>query len=888
MKKLLLAAGILILTLQLHAQFPGGGAAGKGQSGAMNIGHVYGKVVDTLGKPIGEASVVLLQDKYDSATKKRKDVLLKAMNTTTIGDFSFEDLPMFGPLKLRISAVGFKNYEQTVSFQLNMAAPKPASPSTSGNPMAAMSSMLNAVDKDLGNIKLKEDAAQLQGVTVTASTPTLKMDIDKKTFNVDKNIVTSGGTAVDVMRNVPSVQVDIDGNVKLRNATPQIYIDGRPTTLTLDQIPADAIQSVEVITNPSAKYDASGGNAGILNIVLKKNKKSGYNGNLMAGINSRGGYNGGGNFNVRQGKINFTAATMVNAMRNRATGTTNRSNYGTNDTTVNVLQQNIDKTHGAFIFGRVGLDYYVTNRTTLSLAGIKVHGEFKLNSMLGINTDTLVGNTDNNLISSSQRSSEGTRTFNATGVQFGMVHNFAKEGEQLTADGNIFSGKNSSNSLYTTNLYDKTGSYTGTEYEKQLSDGTNRFFTIQTDYVNPFTKTTKLEAGLRAQLRSIVNNNETYTQYPGAPKFDSIGAATNNYKNTDNVYAAYASLTSAIKDFGYEFGLRAESSNYNGTLLNTNPPENFSHKYPISLFPSVFLSQKLKARQELQFSYTRRINRPNFFQLIPYTDYTDSLNITRGNPNLIPEFTSSFEASYSKTFTGGNSLLFSIYYKHTTNLITRYIDTSINQLTGKKDLISTYINANSAYTYGAELTSINTVSKWWDVTTNLNLYNSQINTQNIPGATQQAAILSWFGKLNNNFKIGKKVTIQLSADYQSKTNLPVTSGQPQMGPPGMQAQSSSQGYIKPFGGVDIAFKRTFLKNDAGAITLSINDIFRTRSNEQISNTPGIFYQDYYRLNNPQLVRLNFTYRFGKMDVSLFKRQNMKSTGTQDAMQAGGQ
>src|SRR6185436_1490671 len=143
--------------------------------------------------------------------------------------------------------------------------------------MAAMSSALNAFDKDLGNIKLEIDVKQLQTVTVTASKPTLRMDIDKKVFNVDQNIVSAGGTALDVMKNVPSVQVDIDGNVSLRNAPPQIYIEGRPTTLTLDQIPADAIESVEVITNPSAKYDASGGNAGILNIILKKNKKSGYN-----------------------------------------------------------------------------------------------------------------------------------------------------------------------------------------------------------------------------------------------------------------------------------------------------------------------------------------------------------------------------------------------------------------------------------------------------------------------------------------------------------------------------------------------------------------------------------------------------------------------------------
>ncbi len=176
----------------------------------------------------------------------------------------------------------------------------------------------------------------------------------------------------------------------------------------------------------------------------------------------------------------------------------------------------------------------------------------------------------------------------------------------------------------------------------------------------------------------------------------------------------------------------------------------------------------------MQASVTRRVNRPNFFQVIPYTDYTDSLNITSGNPALIPEFTSSYELSYGKTFKGNNNILTSVYYKHTNNLITRYLQEDINDLTGKEDLINTYINANSSYSYGAEFTSVNYLTKWWDVTSNINVYNSKINTNNISNSTSQAAMWSWFGKLNNNFKLPNNFAIQLSADYQSKTNLPVT------------------------------------------------------------------------------------------------------------------
>src|SRR4051812_21297636 len=257
MKKAFFFTTALLLSISLFAQFPMGGGNAKGGQSVPNMGHVYGKIVDKEMKPKQDVSIIILHGVFDTVTKKRKEVLLKGVSTKANGEFSLEDLPIMGPLKLEISATGYKPVVQTVSFQLKMdAASRPAA--NGGAPdMSAVTKMANAFDKDLGNIKMETDAQQMQGVVVTATSSKLRMDIDKKVFNVDKNIVSTGGTALDVMKNVPSVQVDFDGNVKLRNATPQIYIDGRPTTLSLDQIPADAIQTVEVITNPSAKYDAS-------------------------------------------------------------------------------------------------------------------------------------------------------------------------------------------------------------------------------------------------------------------------------------------------------------------------------------------------------------------------------------------------------------------------------------------------------------------------------------------------------------------------------------------------------------------------------------------------------------------------------------------------------
>ena len=875
MKNIILFLALISFTYTLNAQMPGVPANGKNQPPA--IGHIYGKLVDSSGRAMGDVSVILLQTRRDQATGKTKNVLVKGLTTKSNGEFSFEELPLFGRYNLKISATGFKTIEKSIGFKLQFPAGGSAKPSD--DPAQAMKSIADAInnfDLDLGNIKMNNEVKQLETVTVTGSKPLLKMDIDKKVYNVEKDIVNAGGTGLDVMKNVPSVNVDIDGNVTLRNSAPQLYIDGRPTTLTLDQIPADAIESVEVITNPSAKYDASGGGAGILNIILKKNRKSGYNGNLRSGVDSHGAFNGGGNFNLREDKFNFTAAFFANQNKGITRGTTDRTNIG--DTVTTLYQTNYDRNNGAFLFGSLGLDYFLSNRTTLSLAGIKVHGGFTPSELLNYTTDSLFSShiTSNY----TTRNSNTERQFNANGFQLGLKHLFPKKGEELTADLHYFSGVNSNNSLYLSDYYDEQGgTLLGTQQQKTIGQGTNVFKTIQTDYVNPLTEKTKLEAGLRLNSQNLVSNTSNYFYNDSAQGFLISPAASTDYKNTNNVYAAYATLTSSIKNFGYQAGLRAESSNYTGELINEK--ESFKNSYPISLFPSLFLSQKLANKQELQISYTRRINRPNFFQLIPYTNYSDSLNITRGNPNLVPEFTNSVEASYLKTFKGNNTFLFSVYYKLTTNLITQYIDTGANALTGGEALINTFVNAHSSRTVGAEFTSVNTINKWWDMTTNVNLYNSFINTSNLDETTQ-SPLWSWFGKINSNFKLPAKIKLQVTFIYQSKTNLPVNANTQNMGgPPNMQSQSASQGYIKAFYGLDAAISRSFLKNDAATLSVSMGDILRSRWSDQYSQSP-YFTQEYNRLRDPQLVRVNFTWRFGKLDASLFKRKNMN--GSQDAMQ----
>jgi ferric enterobactin receptor len=872
-KKIVYSLGFTLFVAACSlAQSPGGKKAPA--AAPLSIGRAYGKVTDSAGLPMAEASALVLKSINDTVTKKRKLIMLKGMDTKANGEFNFEDLPISIQLVLRISATGFKSKD--LPFKIIPATAVSGGP---GQKNVSAYGNIPSFDKDLGTVKLDLDVQSMNAVVVTGKAPQMKLELDKKVFNVERNIVSAGGTALDVMRNVPSVNVDIDGNVTMRGNTPTIYVDGRPTTLTLDEIPADAIQSVEVMSNPSAKYDASA-TGGILNLVLKKNRKNGYNGNISAGIDSHGAPNGLASFNVRENKLNFTGTFLINENRSHTMGNTNRLTTLSADTSTRLLEGDMTKNGGGFLFGQVGADYFISNKTTVSASYLKVHGSIKPNENSQLQTDSLFNGVQGQSIYSTRYSNSNLQV-EVNGVQAGMKHTFDKEGESLTADGSFFSANATSTANYLTNYYSgPPGSTIAFNTQQQtLALANPRFLTIQSDYTDPLKGQSKLEAGVRASIQKLTNDNNTFTgDGKGNYLLDTLAAI--NYSSTSNVYAAYLNFTSAIKNFGYQIGLRGESSNYSGQLISTT--QHFGNNYPFSFFPSVFLSQKFGKGNELQLSATRKITRPSFFQLIPYTNYSDTLNITRGNPSLVPQFTGNFEFTYLKTFKHNNTLLLTAYYNYTSNLITRFQDTGINPIGGKV-LINTYENANNSYTYGAEATTTDNITKWWDLSLNLNVYNSMINTSNL-NQPSQSAIWSWFGKFNSNFKLPANFSLQLTTIYQSKTNLPVNTGGQSFGPPNSATQSASQGYIKSFYGVDMAVKKTFLKNNAASLTLSVSDIFRTRWSDQFSESP-YFSQEFDRLKDPQLVRIVFAYHFGKMDLSLFKRKDMNTQGMGDAGQS---
>ncbi|NSL87780.1 outer membrane beta-barrel family protein [Chitinophaga solisilvae] len=847
-------AGILMWQIHALAQTPsaapGKPAAqqrpgGTGRPDMPQIGRLYGKLLDAgNGKPIPYASVALL--------RQRDSSVVTGMLTKPNGEFNLENLP-FGPFIIRINFMGYTGLQKKV-----MITPQ-------------------ATEQDLGNIKMQANVKTLQGVEVTGQKSAFTMGIDKKVFNVDRNLTSVGGTATDVLKNVPSVNVDLDGNVTVRNAAPNIFVDGKPSTLTLDQIPADAIESVELVTNPSARYDAEG-MSGILNIVLKKNRKAGFNGSVNAGIGTGNKYNGGGNINIRQGKFNVFANYNINANQSWGDGTTSRTNFSNKGADTNYLLQNSNSnSKPLFQFGRFGADYAIDNRNTISLSQNIVAGNFKNNE------DLISTFADRNHIITgiSDRLNNNEFSFRNYTTALGFKHTYAKPNKEWSADLNFNKSNNDRNGEYVTQARNPLGQPLGQSlFQTNNSAGKTTFITIQTDYVNPVGKNGKLEAGAKVTLRDYSSAYNVFDKDTLTGHMLPNAQLSTSYKYNEEIYAGYANFSSTIGNFGYQAGLRVEQYVYAG--------ENQGTKYKPTkavpgFFPSVYLSQKFKHDQELQLNYSRRVNRPNFFQLIPYRDYTDPQNQREGNPNLKPEFTNSLEFSYAKNWKNSN-LIGSIYFRNTNNMIS-----TISTPIGADTLLTQFINANRSNSYGAEITMKNQVLKGWDVTSNVNLYQTdmQVNTGDQHFTNSG---FSWLAKINSETKLPANFTVQVSATYQAPAiALPSSGGGGGRGGGGggfMMIPTSSQGTIKGFSTVDLAIRKDFLKSKAASVTLSLSDVFNTRQYELNQLTPA-FAQDYIRKRESRILKLNFSYRFGKFDASLFKKKRSQGNDMQmgDQMQS---
>ncbi len=808
---------------------------------------VYGKVVDIqTGKGMEAASIQLFA-RISSGTDGVRDSLMGAMLTKPNGDFSFDHLAPVGNLHVVITAIGYGEYDKIIPFADS------ASIASGGT-----------VQKDLGNMIMSREHERLDAITIVADKPAMKMGIDKKIFDVDKSLTSKGGTAVDVMKNIPSVSVDVDGNIELRNAAPTIFIDGRPTILTLDQIPSDNIERIELVTNPSAKYDAAS-SGGIINIILKKNKRNGINGLASVSAGAPGIFSSNANINLRQGKFNFFASGNYNNSDNTSSGKSFRQNKVDGVTENYFDQYSTNKRGREFTSVRFGADYFLDNRNTITVSQGFVRGRFtnsELQSQQYFNNGKVMERYG-------ERTSDGRFGFDRNNTQLNYTHKFPKDGQELNASVNMNYGKVNDNSAILNTFYLTDGSLYGSPSQvRNQGANNNNQVTVKIDYENQLAENKKLETG----LRSYVNNYKSYfNSFSVANGTETKLPLSNNYKYTEMVQAGYLTYTSKLGSIGYQAGLRAEYSKFSGTLIDS--ARNFGYEFPTqiknlwdALFPSLYLSKKISESEEIQLNYSRRIRRPNFWQLNPFIDINDPLNIQQGNPGLKPEFRNSMEFNYTKNFKNNSNFLGVIYYRNTQGNITRYSDTISaaqfqqlhNAAVDPNAILNTFINSKSTNRVGLELTLQEKVGKNFDVTPSFNLSYRKVDA-GVKDLNLSNEGFDWSSKLTANYKIDTKnpasvfykLGFQLTGNYESQRVLP-------------QGRRLEQ-YT-----ADFAMKKDIFKKDKGTLTFTINDIFDTQRYGVIYDTET-FYQESYRRGRGRTFRLTFSYKFGNADFSLFKK-----------------
>ncbi len=811
---------------------------------------IKGKVEDSITSKIIPGATIQIQYTPNNSTTVIKKNVIADFN----GAFIVEDIPSVKKLSVTVSSIGFENKSKEIILT---------------NPVNATG---NSLIKDIGEIQLKDASHVLSNVVVTAkAAPAMEFGIDRKIFNVEKNITSQGGTAVDVMKNIPSLSVDVDGNVQMRNSSPQILVDGRPTILTLDQIPSDDIERVELITNPSAKYDASSA-GGIINIVMKKNKRVGLNGIASLGAGSPDVLNGNINLNIRENKFNLFASGNYN----KSGGNTHEETYRENKSdgiTTDFFTQNSDNDRTRkFNSIRFGADYFFDDKTTLSFTQGFNKGDFANTEI----QNQQYFDQSKALLYTGYRTTNGIGNFNRSSSRLSFERQFDQPDDKLTADITYNKGGNGNGDMIVNDFYNPDGSVY--ESETRVRDngiGNNHQITGQVDYSNKINENKRIEFGARTFYNKSTTNFGTYS-------IDELNNETklplsNNYKYTETVNAGYFNYANKWKSITYQVGLRVELSKFDGTLIDSN--FHFGYKYPdgfknlgYALFPSFFLTKSLNESTDIQFNYSKRIHRPNFWQVNPFVDINDPLNIQQGNPALHPEYTNSFEFNFFNRFkNNGGSFLGVLYFKNNVGDITEYSDTISpalyqqlsNAAISPDAILNTYINAGYTNSIGAEFTLEKKIADQLDFTYNIDLQyrttKASVNDINLDNSG-----FNYDTKLIGNYKIVTKKSslfnnlgFQLTADYESPHVIP-------------QGKNKQQ-FVS-----DFAMRKEFLKKKAAAISFSINDIFNTRRFGTIYDTEN-FYQDSYRRWSVRTFRVTFSYKFGDTDFDLFKKKNTSST-----------
>lgn len=809
---LALLIGVLLLPCSgVFAQRPLGPAPA--------IGKVYGKVMDASTKKPAEFATVAI-------FSQRNDSLLNGAIVRPNGDFALDKLP-FGPLKLTVSFIGYT----TLTRQITISRER--------------------LEQDLGNLMLEPDAEVLKEFEVTGEKGTSVMHVDRRVYNVEKDLSTQGGTAVDVMKNVPGLSVDVDGNVQMRGSNPQVLIDGRPTSMSLDQIPAEEIERVELITNPSVAFDAST-TGGILNVVLKKNTKPGYNGQLQVGAGTNDRYQGGGNINAKDGRWGFNLSYNYNTSKNVTNGNTRRTDLS-NGAAIGYFDQDTRSLSGRSMNGgRFGIDWQASNRSTLSLSQ-----SFRANTNDGTDTqDYTTYGAGRELLTTGQQlnASKGDNIGLTSQVLF--KHKAPKEGKEWTTDFTYNRNSRTNRSDQDIYTYGAGGGTTpeSPRLQDNIGGSSSNAFTFQADFVNPIKAGTKFEYGVKSNTRLEDSHLDVFVTSPVVGNAVKDTSLSNNFQTTDLINAAYFNWSQKLTDhWSMMGGFRFESTWFRTDLVDKD--QRFSYIYPDgtndlgkALFPSLFLVRRWDdGVREFQVNFSRKIQRPNHWQIMPFITISDPRNVRVGNPALAPEMSNLMEMNHLLPFWKGKATwLTSAFARYTTDVITSYARPLAEDSTV---LLNTFINGSTSTSGGWENVFKVDPMQGLQLTVSGTVQYTDVGLNSAQGGARNQGT-NWNGKVMANYRFLKVWTFQINGEYES---------------PRIQAQGRSLSQY----GVDASLSHDFTKKLTGV--LSVNDMFYTRRWGNTVETPYI-YQDSFRRREMRFVRFTLTWKFGEQNTSLFRKK----------------
>lgn len=770
---------------------------------SQKIGVLSGKVIDSLTKlPIEYASIKLFNVKDSS--------IAGGIYTNSTGDFILDQITT-GKYFVKVYATNYQFQEiRDISFSSDKT------------------------DRTLGVIRLVSKVKELKEIIITSNKKMLETSFDKKVYNISDDISARGGSVVDALSNVPSVEVDQDGKLSMRGSgNVTVLIDGRPSTLTRDGgnflsgIPANMVEKVEIVTNPSAKYDPDG-TTGIINIVLKKNKLRGINGNFNLSGATGDLYNGSSSLSYRTAKIN-------------AYGTYAYKHYEGERNNFNLLNRYIDNKLFRLKQDRLGTDYNVTHT-------LKVGSDFYLKdrNTLGVSFTGNLGERNrkgdlqnkqldslDNVLGNWYRKSYDASKQKSMDLNLNYKWDFKEDKGYLN-----FDVTQSMNLDTTGGEYDQSYSniYRKNLLQRLSNSEAGNVNTAMLDFVHVFPKNIKLEAGIKSIYRTnlIHSHSETFDTINGFYKGDTLSTFDYSYK--EQILSSYTNFAQQLSKFKYQIGLRIEQSSQIPNLVSKNEiyPKNY-----FNLYPSAFLTYKLKDNIDLNANYSRRINRPTSDNLNPFTSYADPYNLRMGNPAVNPEFIHSFEVGLGMN-NKKMQISINMFYKQTSNVLQRYRMFYPN---GYAAL--TYINIDKSESIGSELVITYRPIPVWKNTMSFNgnqisFFDDVIQLTNSKG-------FNWSTKYIGSFEFWKRTaTIQVNAKYSAPIVTP-------------------QGTFQPRASVDLSSDKTF-KDGKWSLGLKISDVFNTQEFRVKGNQYNIQQESVFKQTTRRFY-INFAYKFGKMEVS---------------------